>query len=391
MNAFRYCAVLISLLVLITNVPAQSPKKFKAIDKHVKETPKSLAKDLPKLVTYLTKSSSSELETVRSFYSWILQNISYDHEAYKDGKKRINHSNQDVLKRQKAVCYGYSSLFKEMCHLAEIPCEIITGYPKMPRDEDPDLSTANHTWNAVQIDGNWHLLDVTWGAGEQKDYKEHYFLTAPEIFILDHLPKEPMWQLLDCPIQAPDFNKAEDQITAQITNQNPCFDYQDSITAHFTLIAPKRLIKAARMAYLFHPNAENKKMLGSALMDYNSYLTDRSSILEQTDSTEAILAIQLEMIKTCEQAAKYVTLFDKQKENYAYTHFNYAVALYQQLLSLEDPKDQEVLEYYQTMLFHFKKARSILSPLPQDFLIKNAMLQLDEYLEYVEIQLENLQ
>jgi transglutaminase/protease-like cytokinesis protein 3 len=27
------------------------------------------------------------------------------------------------------------------------------------------LSTPNHAWNAVRIDGNWYLLDATWDAG----------------------------------------------------------------------------------------------------------------------------------------------------------------------------------------------------------------------------------
>jgi uncharacterized protein (TIGR03000 family) len=39
-----------------------------------------------------------------------------------------------------------------------------------------------HAWNAVKLDGEWHLVDATWGAGGIKDkqfvkkFKDYYFL-----------------------------------------------------------------------------------------------------------------------------------------------------------------------------------------------------------------------
>ena len=54
----------------------------------------------------------------------------------------------------------------------------------------------------MKIKNQWWLCDFTWGAGyvgsDKKfvwNYTEHYFLTDPEEFILDHFPIEPEWQL----------------------------------------------------------------------------------------------------------------------------------------------------------------------------------------------------
>ena len=90
------------------------------------------------MTTYLTENTSNDFEKVRSFYIWLANHIEYDNAAVEPGSKRINHSNQDVLNRKKAVCQGYSNLFKEMCRLSKIPCEVVSGYPKTPRDAPPD-------------------------------------------------------------------------------------------------------------------------------------------------------------------------------------------------------------------------------------------------------------
>lgn len=61
---------------------------------------------------------------------------------------------------------------------------------------------TNHSWTVIKIEGQWWLFDFTWGAGyvskDRKfiwDYNEHYFMTEPELFILDHFPKDYEWQL----------------------------------------------------------------------------------------------------------------------------------------------------------------------------------------------------
>jgi len=63
---------------------------------------------------------------------------------------------------------------------------------------------TNHSWTAIKIQGHWWLFDFTWGAGytsyDKKfvwAYNEHYFMTDPEEFILDHFPKDDEWQLVE--------------------------------------------------------------------------------------------------------------------------------------------------------------------------------------------------
>ncbi len=368
---------------------AQMNMDFKAIDKHALKTPKSIEKNLPNLVVYLSKKASNDFEKVRSYYVWMVNNIDYDKAAVKPGAKRINHSNQDVLNRQKAVCQGYSNLFQEMCALSNITCEVIAGYPKTPRDVSPNLNTANHTWNAVLLNEKWYLLDATWGAGNGKAQLEDYFLTTPVTFVIDHLPNDPMWQLLDCPIGAEDFKKNEKSLLQQIQNDEPCFNFQDSIQQLMSLSKPERKLKNAMNAYRFNPVEENKKHLGSMYSDMANYLSDRSYELELQDSVEAVLELQMEIIEIYEKASKYVELYPHQKENLAYTHLNFVAALSRQLPDFEIKKDNvAIVDYYKKMLHHLETGRAILSEVPPNVLSENGMKQFDEYIKYVQSNLE---
>lgn len=102
-----------------------------------------------------------------------------------------------------------------MCRSSTRACGLevgkISGYTKSFSYRVGDSfkgKPANHAWNAVKLDGQWQLLDVTWAAGYVNDghqfvhrFNDQYFLTPPEEFILDHFPKDPQWQLLAEPVK----------------------------------------------------------------------------------------------------------------------------------------------------------------------------------------------
>jgi transglutaminase/protease-like cytokinesis protein 3 len=113
----------------------------------------------------------------------------------------------DVLKKGNAFCYGYSRLFKFLCDYANIPCEIINGYGRGDIHKIGNNFRTNHSWNAVNLDSSWYLVDVTWASGyftyNSNEFINHfddqYFLTPPEQFALDHFPDDLKWSLLQQP------------------------------------------------------------------------------------------------------------------------------------------------------------------------------------------------
>lgn len=187
---------------------------FSAIDRHALDTPYSAERSIASLATYLFKAADNDKEKVRVIFKWITSRISYDTSALFSGSAGDN-SPAGTLKSRSSICTGYAGLFKALCDQAEIECVIINGYATGYgyRAGDRIGDRANHAWNAVNINGKWRLVDSTWGAGYLdysgkfvKNYEEFYFLTPPYLFIIDHLPVYPEWQLLDKPVTTEQYD-----------------------------------------------------------------------------------------------------------------------------------------------------------------------------------------
>ncbi|OLL23654.1 cytokinesis protein 3 [Neolecta irregularis DAH-3] len=68
-----------------------------------------------------------------------------------------------VLESRRASCGELAIVLQAMCESIDIPCEIIHGYIKTP-GEAVDIGSrldTNHTWNAVLIEGEWRIIDVS--------------------------------------------------------------------------------------------------------------------------------------------------------------------------------------------------------------------------------------
>ena len=181
------------------------------------------------LAIYLTEQFKDESSKVRSIYSWIANNISYDRKSITDPSSRESQHVDDVWENRKAVCEGFANLFNMMCASAGIESRMVKGYVKNLTGND--LKFPNHAWNGVKIDGKWQLLDVTWAsvnnegknlantalnkatASQQLDY---FFLVNPNKMILTHLPEDPYWQLQNSYISMEVFAKDEAYITSNL-------------------------------------------------------------------------------------------------------------------------------------------------------------------------------
>jgi hypothetical protein len=211
------------------------PKEFSYIDNRVR----SIQGTDPVLLSHkLTSGYTTEMEKVRSIFKWITDNIAYykkpspsrrklkkqaseffheadplDTSALKPLTDRVA---EKVLYDRQAVCEGYARLFKSLCDHAGIRSEIITGYARNEPTINQSYFRSNHSWNAVFIDSNWYLLDVTWASGVTifptgeflRYFDEYYFLTPPDKFIKHHFPDDLRWTLLPKWPQIHEFRRA---------------------------------------------------------------------------------------------------------------------------------------------------------------------------------------
>ena len=107
-------------------------------------------------------------------------------------------------------CFRYSN----------IPSKVITGVAKgmdyKPGQPLGGPGSSHHTWNAIQLKGDWLFLDIRFARRPVIsnlitnndivfDLDDHFFLTDPAKFIYTHFPDEPQWQLLETPISKDAF------------------------------------------------------------------------------------------------------------------------------------------------------------------------------------------
>ncbi|XP_032997774.1 kyphoscoliosis peptidase-like [Lacerta agilis] len=158
--------------------------EFKELDAYAQKV--NVKDTVENLVSVLLQKAHSDLEKVRAIWVWICHHIEYDAEGCHN--RELSLKPADVLRSGKTICAGYALLFAKMCSIAGIQCEYLVGRSKRMK---------KHAWNAVHLDGKWHLLDCTWGRcrdlGRCNDF---YFLTHPALFVEDHFPDDPKWLLL---------------------------------------------------------------------------------------------------------------------------------------------------------------------------------------------------
>lgn len=183
-------------------------QNFKQVDSLVVATEYNKFLSLDELTNKITKPFTKDIDKTRAIYYWIADNIEYDYVNFKNKTVTFKQTQPEtVFDRRKAVCEGYSNLFKYMLNFCNIENEVISGYARNDI-ETVFLKEPNHAWNSVKLNGKWYLFDVTWARDTlNKKVDNYYFQTDPENFILNHYPLDYKWSLLKNKISLDDYMK----------------------------------------------------------------------------------------------------------------------------------------------------------------------------------------
>ena len=174
------------------------------------------------LAALFLKHFTTERDRSRAAFIWITRHISYNTgilqrngrpyrtlpfapdpgDTIIDNRSATEMTARRVMRRRIAVCDGYARLFKALCDYMGVQSEIVTGYAS-GYVERPGRFRTNHSWNAVRIDSNWHLVDATWASGYVNflnqyvaSLDETYYLADPARFNQDHFPEDSRWTLM---------------------------------------------------------------------------------------------------------------------------------------------------------------------------------------------------
>ena len=128
---------------------------------------------IKKFVDDNIKNTMSVEEKIRLFHDYIINNTEYD----TDGIKR-SYNAYNLITTGKSICGGYS--------------DIMSIYLNYLGIQNYKITSTNHVWNLVKIDGKWYHLDLTWDdpiASDGKQYLLHNFflIETNELLKLDSI------------------------------------------------------------------------------------------------------------------------------------------------------------------------------------------------------------
>ncbi|KOS05092.1 hypothetical protein AM493_02860 [Flavobacterium akiainvivens] len=209
-----------TILIILFSTTFVNAQDFAKVDAAVKVYP-SFA-DTDKFAEKVKTDFTRDDEKARAIFTWIALNVKYDLGAYGVNEKPVAYSykteqeklnlqkkfredlSQKTLKSKKGVCQGYATLYEVVAQKAGLEAAMVTGTSKShPMHIGKAPGASDHAWNAVKINGQWKLLDATWGAGVVTGEKpafafkfnDAYFFAEPDTFFLNHFPDDKKWLL----------------------------------------------------------------------------------------------------------------------------------------------------------------------------------------------------
>lgn len=116
---------------------------------------------------------SDNVEKIRSIHNYIIKNVEYDEEmANNNTSSYRSNTAYGALVQGYAICTGYSDAMALFLDELDIP--------------NIKISSDEHVWNLVYLNGSWIHLDLTWNDTNNPKYQMSYFLIDTDtLFKLD--------------------------------------------------------------------------------------------------------------------------------------------------------------------------------------------------------------
>ncbi|MBC7862985.1 MAG: hypothetical protein IAF38_08410 [Bacteroidia bacterium] len=196
------------------------------------------------LVSVITNGKTGDKEKFDAIFSWVASNIIYDYREYFSAGSPPKNV-QRILDERRAICLGYATLMDTLCAKAGITNVSVYGYTKdFIFDLNDSIYMDNHAWNAVKLDGQWFVYDVTWSTGTPK-----YTLKRFSKFKLKLKEKyKPKYKNKKVWIKTRNTNECQQPLFSPITYQKQRF---------FNMLWGAFILsRKLRGKYLFHQNVK---------------------------------------------------------------------------------------------------------------------------------------
>jgi hypothetical protein len=170
------------------------------------DMPRTAEASITSVAQYLSAQEPDPVLRIKALHDYVADRLTYDTES-PEGKAPAQDA-ESVFKRRTAISGGYANLLSALGKAIGIDIPAISGTSRIPQS---DLDGTAHAWNAVRLQNQWQLIDVTWdsvyleGRNALKRYRTDYLFPPASLFAYSHFPDDAAWQLLEEPIDRGEF------------------------------------------------------------------------------------------------------------------------------------------------------------------------------------------
>ncbi|MBE5732690.1 MAG: hypothetical protein E7353_06590 [Clostridiales bacterium] len=124
----------------------------------------TVLKNARSVLSVIIDEGMSDYEIALAIYDWVMYKNSYNNEVLTLTTERaVKHPAfylEGIMYSGSygfAVCDGISKTYSLLCNMAGVECLRVVG------EAGQNGAWGGHAWNKVKVDGNWYVVDATWG------------------------------------------------------------------------------------------------------------------------------------------------------------------------------------------------------------------------------------
>lgn len=190
---FRILVVVFLALVILpsTSSPTDESRK-QYLEKHLRLVVSKPGLNVDQRLDAMLKPISNDEEKAWLVYQWVTRHFRHDSRLASRIGDPGKHSLDALYLQGAGSCAVYANVVHRLLAHAGFEVKTVYGTVKAGAGSIRRGLSVNHVWNAVKIDGQWRVIDATWGSGYvgsqgfQRDQNDLFFLMPPELAVLSH-------------------------------------------------------------------------------------------------------------------------------------------------------------------------------------------------------------
>lgn len=182
----------LALIILPISLLATVDSRTQYLEKHLLRVISKPALNVDDRLDAILALANNDHEKAWLIYQWVTRHFRHDSRLASKIGDPGKHSLDALYKQAGGSCAVYANVVHRLLVRAGLDVKTVYGTVKANAGSTSRGAAINHVWNAVKIDGQWRVIDATWGSGYvgsqgfQRDQNDLFFLMPPELAVLSH-------------------------------------------------------------------------------------------------------------------------------------------------------------------------------------------------------------